>query len=73
MQGRGQRRARKEREKRKTRKFIRDVWQNVELAHDESFVGKRSRTRVPCSCPMCGNPRRTGKSGRLTLQERRAE
>ena len=73
MGGRGQRRARMAREKEKARAFLRNVWQNDELAADEAYVGKRATTRVPCSCPMCGNPRRHGKSERLTLQERRAE
>ena len=73
MQGRGQRRARKAREKARAREFLRDVWQNDALAEDEAYVGKRARTRVPCSCPMCGNPRRHGKGERLTLQERKAD
>ena len=75
MQGRGQRRARKEREKQRARDFLRRVWQSDELANDEAFVGKRARTRVPCSCFWCGNPRnRHGKKKwGLTLQERRAD
>ena len=36
-------------------------------------VGKAGRTRVPCSCAMCGNPRRNRKGkDRLTIQERRS-
>ena len=62
-----------EREKKKAREFLRNVWKTDDLAADEAYVGKRAATRVPCSCPMCGNPRRHGKSERLTLQERRAE
>lgn len=73
MAGRGERRERKAREKAKARKFLREVWQDDALAADDAYVGKRAATRVPCSCPMCGNPRRHGKSERLTLQERRAE
>jgi hypothetical protein len=37
-------------------------------------IGKAGQTRKPCSCPLCGNPRRhcgNGTDG-LTLQERRA-
>ena len=33
-------------------------------------VGKLAHTRTPCSCWMCGNPRR--RLAELTLQERRA-
>lgn len=73
MAGRGERRERMAREKAKARKFLREVWQDDALAADDAYVGKRAATRVPCSCPMCGNPRRHGKSERLTLQERRAE
>ncbi len=36
------------------------------------FIGRAGITPVPCSCFMCGNPRRTGKGKeRLTIQERR--
>lgn len=73
MKGRGERRERMAREKAKARKFLREVWQDDAFAADDAYVGKRAATRVPCSCPMCGNPRRHGKSERLTLQERRAE
>lgn len=73
MKGRGERRERMAREKAKAWKFLREVWQDDALAADDAYVGKRAATRVPCSCPMCGNPRRHGKSERLTLQERRAE
>ena len=31
----------------------------------------RIHTRVPCSCPMCGNPRR--HFGSKTMQEKRAD
>ncbi len=73
MTGRGDRRERKAREKEKARKFLREVWKSDALTDDDAYVGKRARTRVPCSCPMCGNPRRHGKTERLTLQERRAD
>jgi hypothetical protein len=33
-------------------------------------LGKLARSRTPCSCLMCGNPRRT--RGELTLPEQRA-
>lgn len=37
---------------------------------DARHVGKLAQTRAPCSCWMCGNPRRY--LGEPTLQERRA-
>jgi hypothetical protein len=37
--------------------------------HDARALGKLARARTPCSCWMCGNPRRF--SGAPTLQERR--
>ena len=39
--------------------------------HNARALGKLAHARTPCSCWMCGNPRRF--SGELTLQERRAE
>lgn len=37
------------------------------------FIGRVGTTPVPCSCSMCGNPRRFAKGKqRLTIQERRA-
>lgn len=33
-------------------------------------IGKLAKTRQPCSCYCCGNPRR--HFGELTMQERRA-
>ncbi len=36
-------------------------------------IGIAGTTRVPCSCAMCGNPRRNFKGkDALTLQERKA-
>jgi hypothetical protein len=37
------------------------------------FIGRAGVTPVPCSCFMCGNPRRKVKGKeRLTMQERKA-
>lgn len=46
---------------------------DMDVANDPSQVGYLGNTRTPCSCWMCGNPRRKFKKGkeRLTLQERR--
>ena len=36
-------------------------------------VGKMAHTKTPCSCPMCGNPRRHAKgTNRETLAESKA-
>lgn len=40
-------------------------------ADDPRRLGRLAHTRTPCSCWMCGNPRR--HTGERTLQERRAE
>lgn len=44
-----------------------------EEANAPSQVGLLGNTKAPCSCWMCGNPRKKFKKGkeRLTLQERR--
>ena len=37
------------------------------------FIGRAGVTPVPCSCFMCGNPRRKAKGKeRLTMQEQKA-
>ena len=71
---REQRRNRKQLEKEKAKRFLKDVWHQEDLAHNESYVGKRAKTRVPCSCYMCGNPRHHWKTKKvnLTMQEQRA-
>jgi hypothetical protein len=45
----------------------RDYW-NTAVEH--KTLGKLDKTPTPCSCHMCGNPRR--HTGRPTLQEIRA-
>lgn len=46
-------------------------WGHGYLASDPHYVGREARTRHPCSCAMCGNPRRHFRG--LTRQERRAD
>ncbi len=73
MKTRLDRRTRLEKEKRKAARLVRDIWRRPDLAADPAFVGKRARTRVPCSCIFCGNPRRHSHGERsLPIQERRA-
>ena len=40
-------------------------------AGDARQLGRLASSRTPCSCFMCGNPRR--RLGERTLQERRAD
>lgn len=53
------------------------VYNNGPYDDDWLYLVSRLRLHTPCgcSCPMCGNPRRTGADGTgnksLTLQERR--
>ena len=62
--------------KRRARKLAR-FYDSYLRDTDFSYVGSRYeqklvRTRTPCSCAMCGNPRRHYKGvQRLTPQERR--
>jgi hypothetical protein len=44
---------------------------NVMMRSDEKYARKRRDTRKPCSCWMCGNPRRV--YGTKTMQEQKAE
>lgn len=39
--------------------------------HDDIFYRQMINTPTPCSCFMCGNPRR--HFGEITLQERKAK
>jgi hypothetical protein len=41
-----------------------------DLIDDPAMLSRAITTPCPCSCWMCGNPRR--KHGELTMQERRA-
>jgi hypothetical protein len=73
MKSREIRRKQLEKQKKKAKKFFREIWQDEEFANDNSRVGKRAKTRVPCSCWMCGNPRHHHfkKKDQLTLQEKK--
>ncbi len=46
-------------------------WHRHEISRRD--IGRAGTTRVPCSCFMCGNPRRKFKGDdALTIQERKA-
>lgn len=65
MKNRALRRHHDERTKRRVA-----VYYGGYAAHDLKHRGRLAATRTPCSCWMCGNPRRY--AGELTVQERRA-
>lgn len=51
-------------------KAVRRFHWGRDIRHDAKLVGKVVDTPTPCSCWMCGNPRRF--QNELTCQERRA-
>jgi len=55
---------------RRLARIYRARWEDSYPDWDELVRGIR-HTRVPCSCTMCGNPRR--HFGERTVQERRAD
>lgn len=69
---RGDRRHNEERIKDKWRKVVRQEWRptTIDEATIKCRASKLSATHTPCSCFMCGNPRRkfSGKN-KLTRQE----
>jgi len=73
--GKAERRFEEEKRKERTRRLIRDVWDDPERSEDGRFVGIEAGTHSRrCSCPMCRTSRRNplfkGKS-RLPASERR--
>ena len=53
---------------------LRVAWARDSFGPDE--IGRAGADRKPCSCSMCGNPRRSKLNKgalRLTMQERRAD
>lgn len=63
-----ERRRREERKRAKVRGYT-ILWGRT----DAETISKLARTHKPCSCYLCGNPRKWMKGkDRLTLQERRA-
>ena len=64
-----------EKRKKRTRKLLRNIWHDAELADDDRFVGIEAGVHSRrCSCDMCKrsrkNPWKKG-DGKLTRQERR--
>jgi len=65
MKTRAIRRHHEERIKNRVEKYYGGVFQK-----DAREIGKMAHARTPCSCFMCGNPRKWFKQ--MTLRERRA-
>ena len=64
MKSRAIRRHHEQRNKRRVRDYYCGVFRQ-----DEKHIGKLSHTRTPCSCFMCGNPRKFERQ--VTMRERR--
>jgi hypothetical protein len=60
MRTRAERRHNTEKFKRRCQAYIRNhfTFGSEGLTNDTKFVGKLTRSRKPCSCFMCGNPRK---------------
>ena len=73
MRTRAERRHNAEKFKLRCRAYIRNhfTFGSEELTFDVKFVGKLTRNRKPCSCFMCGNPRKYFNE--KTVRERRQE
>ena len=66
-----------EKRKKRTRKLLKNIWHDAELADDDRFVGIEAGVHSRrCSCDMCKrsrkNPWKKG-NGKLTRQERRMD
>lgn len=55
--------------KEKVKKILKNRYQGKELLNNEKFIGKLVQTIKPCSCYMCGNPRKHLKD-KKTIQEK---
>lgn len=55
---------------RRVLRVLRSVHHSEFYANGGEYEKRLIKTRVPCSCPMCGNPRR--HFGQKTLQEKKS-
>ncbi|HXG85011.1 MAG TPA: hypothetical protein VNI84_13405 [Pyrinomonadaceae bacterium] len=67
MKTRATRRLKSDKYKHRVKALIRSRFSSSHLADDATYVGKLAQTRKPCSCWMCGNPRKWHKQ--KTLKE----
>jgi hypothetical protein len=71
MKGRDYRRRQMARAKQHALRLLRVMWDLPQDWLTARVIGKHAADRTPCSCSMCGNPRR--HFGQATLQEQRAD
>lgn len=64
------RRHQRQRARGRARRYLRRLWSSDPQWVTAEAVARRAVDRVPCSCWMCGNPRRF--TGEVTRQELRA-
>lgn len=70
MRNKAWRRSQKNRYNEKAKDYLTSSHVNITCRNiTDRTIGKRSTTRVPCSCHMCGNPRKF--SGEVTIQEKK--
>lgn len=70
MRNKAWRRSQKNRYTEKAKDFLTSPHVNLACRNiTDRTIGKRSTTRVSCSCYMCGNPRKF--SGERTIQEKK--
>lgn len=74
MRNRAYRRFRREIARQHARHIVKDIWR-MEEKWIENNVRRMTDTPKPCSCSMCGNPRRKAwkPNEKRTLQERRGD
>ena len=72
MKKRAARRDQEIRKKKKAKKVMKENWGFSDSMINERNIGLTASTHgKPCSCPMCGNPRR--HFGEKTMQEIKAD
>ena len=67
MRSRSERRHHYQRRKIAVKTLRKALGWNIDL--DQRAIGKYANTRHPCSCYMCGNPRKN--FGEITVQEKK--
>jgi hypothetical protein len=70
MRNRAFRRHQWDRARQRALRVLKRIWPTTPRPLDDRRIAEFAVDRTPCSCWMCGNPRRF--TGEATLQERRA-
>lgn len=74
MKDKAERRRQAEKHKEKTKRLVKLVWHEQELADDDKFIGIESGVHSDrCSCPMCQTSRRNKwlKGNRIPVNEQK--